>query len=170
MEDDDDAKTIPVQYAENWLETLAKGQYAMDLLGSLHKGGQKASEIEAQALQNLYSIRVRRGLIHCNFIVPESLSDRDGSWRVGAIATLIDIVGACAVHTSFGKLYVTIDLNVSYFSTAKIQKWRLRQKYLGHKGNLSSVMVVIRKKGNGDLVAIGKQWMSAFDINPKGRI
>ncbi|KAI3977526.1 hypothetical protein MKX01_000439 [Papaver californicum] len=156
-DDDDDANTVPIEYAKHLLETLAKGQSAMYLLRSLPKE-YKTSEIETQAIQNLHSICVQKGFIHCNFIVPQNLSDRDGNWHVGAIATLIDLVGACAVYTSFGNLNATVDFNVSYFSTAKIQ------------GNLFSVMVVIKKKENGDLVAIGKLWKSALDLNLKSKI
>ncbi|KAI3939698.1 hypothetical protein MKX01_029860 [Papaver californicum] len=169
-EEDDDADTVPIEYAKHLLETLAKGQYAMDLLRSLPKG-YKTSEIETQAIQNLHSICVRKGLIRCNFTVPQNLSDRDGNWHVGAIATLIDLVGACAVYTSFGNLNVTVDFNVSYFSTAKIQEEvEIEAKVLGHEGNLSSVMVMIKKEENGDLVAIGRLWKSAFDLNLKSKI
>ncbi|RZC90548.1 hypothetical protein C5167_029683 [Papaver somniferum] len=167
MEDDDgDANAIPIQHIKHFLETLAKA--AMDLLGNLPKG-LKGSMIETQVLQNLYPIRVWRDLIHCNFVVPQSLSDGDGRWRAGAIATLIEIIGACAVYTSVGNLSVSVEFNVSYFSTGKIQEEvEIEAKVLlGHKGNLSSVVVVIKKKQNGDLVAIGKQWKSAFDINLK---
>ncbi|XP_026411412.1 uncharacterized protein LOC113306715 isoform X2 [Papaver somniferum] len=155
MENDDDANTIPIQTAKDWLESLAKGQ--------------EAREIETQALQDLYSVRVWRGLIRCNFIVPQSLSDKDGNWHVGAIATLIDIIGATVEHTSFGKRHVSVDSNVSYFSTARVQE-EVEIEAKGHKGNLSSVVVVIKKKENGDLVAIGKEWMSAFNHHPKSKM
>ncbi|RZC75636.1 hypothetical protein C5167_051121 [Papaver somniferum] len=157
MENDDDAITIRIQSAKNWLESLAKGQ--------------ESTEIETKPLQNLYSIRVRRNLIHCNFIVPQSLSDGDGRWHVGAIATQIDVIGATVAYTSFGKHYVSVDFNISYFSTARVQEeMEIEAKVLGHKGNLSSVMVVIKKKENGDLVAIGKEWMSAFSNHPKSKM
>ncbi|KAI3924516.1 hypothetical protein MKW92_016653 [Papaver armeniacum] len=169
MEDDDgDANAIPIQHIKHYLETLAKG--AMGLLGNLPKG-LKGSKIETQILQDLYSIRVRRGLIHCNFIVPESLSDGDGKWRAGAIATLIEIIGACAVYTSVGNISVSVEFNVYFCSTANIhEEVEIEAQVLGHKGNLSSVVVVIKKKQNGDLVAIGKQWKSPFDINLKSKI
>ncbi|KAI3921235.1 hypothetical protein MKW98_029977 [Papaver atlanticum] len=161
MENNDDAITTRIQSAKNWLESLAKGQ--------------ESSEIETKPLQNLYSIRVRRNLIHCNFIVPQSLSDGDGRWHVGAISTLIDVIGATVAYTSFGKHYVSVDFNISYFSTASFKYVReeteVEDKVLGHKGNLSSVMVVIKKKDNGDLVAsLGKQWMAEFSNHPKSKI
>ncbi|RZC90543.1 hypothetical protein C5167_029677 [Papaver somniferum] len=141
----------------DWLESLAKGEIS--------------SEIETQPVQNLYAIHVQNGLIQCNFIVPQSLSDRDGRWRVGAIATLIDTIGACAAHTTHGNINVSVDFNISYFSTAKVQdEVEIEAKVMGNKGNLSSVMMVIKKKENGDLVAIGKQWMSVYDLNHKSKM
>ncbi|KAI3938722.1 hypothetical protein MKW98_011874 [Papaver atlanticum] len=84
MENDDDAITTPIQSAKDWLGSLAKGQIS--------------SEIETKPLQNLYATLVQNGLIQCNFIVPQSSSDRDGrydTWNV------------------------SVDFNISYFSTAK---------------------------------------------------
>ncbi|KAI3832874.1 hypothetical protein MKW92_002056 [Papaver armeniacum] len=144
VENDDDAITTPIQSAKDWLESLANGEIS--------------SEIETQPVRNLYAIHVQNGLIQCNFIVPESLSDGDGRWHVGAIATLIDTIGACAAHTTHGNINVSVDFNISYFSSAKI------------KGNLSSVVVVIKKKQNDDLVAIGKQWMSVYDLTHKSKM
>ncbi|MCL7026849.1 hypothetical protein MKW94_004744 [Papaver nudicaule] len=157
MANDDETNTIPIKYAKNWLESAAKGQ--------------KGSEFDGQALQNLYSIHVQKGFIQCNFIVPKSLSDRDGNWHVGAIASLIDLVGASAVYTANGSINVSVDFNISYFSTVKVQdEVEIEARVLGQKGNLSSSTVVIKNKGNGDLVAVGKQWMSAYDLNLKSKM
>ncbi|KAI3862336.1 hypothetical protein MKW92_039838 [Papaver armeniacum] len=148
---------ILIQFAKNWLESVVTGQ--------------KGREMECQAVQNLHSIHVQKGLIQCNFIIPKSLYDGDGNWHVRAIATLIDIVGASVVHTTHANIHVSVDFNISYFSTVKVQdEVEIEAKVPGHKGNLSSVMVVVKKKENGDLVFIGKLWMSAFDINLKSRM
>jgi acyl-coenzyme A thioesterase 13 len=40
---------------------------------------------------------------------------------VGAIATLIDNVGAATIYSSIGVAKVSVELNISYYSTAKIQ-------------------------------------------------
>ncbi|KAI3845673.1 hypothetical protein MKX03_006653 [Papaver bracteatum] len=108
--------------------------------------GQKGHEKELEAAQSIYSIHVQKGVIQYNFIVPKSLSDGDGNWHVGVIATLIDIVGASAVHTTHANIHVSVDFNVSYFSTVKVQdEVEIEAKVLGHKVNLSPVMVVILK-------------------------
>ncbi|KAI3934990.1 hypothetical protein MKW98_009909 [Papaver atlanticum] len=142
--------------AKDWIQSLALGR--------------QGRAIETQALHHLYSVHVQKGLIQCNFIVPKSLSDRDGNWHVGAIATLIDVIGASAIVTVVGNIFVALDFNISYFSTAKIDvKVKIEAKVLGHKGKLSSNMVVIRNKESGELIAVGKQWMSAFDLKHKTR-
>ncbi|OVA08597.1 Thioesterase superfamily [Macleaya cordata] len=150
MKEDTDSKKM--QIAKEWLEGLAQG-----------RGGR---EIETRALQNLLSVRVHRGLIHCNFIIPKSLSDRDGNWHVGAIATLIDVVGSAAIVSCVGIIKVSVDFNISYFSTAKIdEEVEIEAKVLGHKGKLSLNTVEIRKKGSGEMIAFGKQWMSSINPN-----
>ncbi|KAI3850818.1 hypothetical protein MKW92_032320 [Papaver armeniacum] len=157
MGNDEVTDTTPIQFAKDWLESTARGQ--------------NGCEMERQALQNLYSVHVQKGLIQCNFIVPISLSDRDGNWRVGAVATLIDLLGASVVHTIHGNIHVSVDFKISFFSTVKIQEEvEIEAKVLGDKGSLFSFTVVIRKKENGDLVAIGKQWMSVYDLNHKSKM
>ncbi|RZC90539.1 hypothetical protein C5167_029672 [Papaver somniferum] len=64
----------------------------------------------------------QKSLIQCNFVVPKSLSDRDGNWRVGAITTLIDLIGASVIHTIHGNIHVSVDFNISFFSTVKVQE------------------------------------------------
>ncbi|RZC75637.1 hypothetical protein C5167_051122 [Papaver somniferum] len=156
-DDDDEVNTIPIQIAKEWLESTARGQ--------------TGREIDRQALQNLYSLHVQKGLIQCNFVVPKSLSDRDGNWRVGAIASLIDLIGASVVHTIHGNIHVSVDFNISFFSTIKVQEEvEIEAKVLGDKGSLFSFTVVIRKKENGDLVAVGKQWMSLYDLNHRSKL
>ncbi|RZC75646.1 hypothetical protein C5167_051124 [Papaver somniferum] len=94
-----------------------------------------------------------------------------GNWRVGAIATLIDIIGSSVIVATVGNITVSVDFSISYFSPAKInEEIEIEAKVLGHKGTLSSNTVVIRKKENGELIAVGKQWMSAFDLKHKSKL
>ena len=46
--------------------------------------------------------------------------DKDGNWRAGAIATLIDNVGSVAIASTTGWIKISVDFDISYFSTAKI--------------------------------------------------
>ncbi|KAI3937554.1 hypothetical protein MKW92_019854 [Papaver armeniacum] len=132
-----------VKMAKDWIQNLAQGR--------------KGREIETQTLQNLQSIHLQKGLLRCNFIVPKSLSDRDGNWHAGAIATLIDVIGSSVIVATFGNITVSEEVEIE-------------AKVLGRKGNLSSNMVVIKNKENGELIAVGKQWMSAFDLEHKSKL
>ncbi|RZC75640.1 hypothetical protein C5167_051119 [Papaver somniferum] len=86
-------------------------------------------------------------------------TDGDANWHVGAIATLIDI-GASDVHTTHANIHASVKFKISYFSSVKVQdEVEIEAKVLGHQGNLSSDMMVIKMKENGDLVVIGKPWI-----------
>ncbi|XVE52070.1 hypothetical protein DITRI_Ditri02bG0091500 [Diplodiscus trichospermus] len=78
-------------------------------------------ELESRALRGLQVIQAQRGFIRCNFTVPTFASDLNGNWHVGAIATIIDNVGGAAVYSMGDRLNVTVNFNISYYSTAKIQ-------------------------------------------------
>lgn len=41
----------------------------------------------------------------------------------------------------------------------------LEAKVIGNKGRLSSVVIEVRRKGNGELIALGKQWMSSHNLS-----
>ncbi|KAJ0111638.1 hypothetical protein Patl1_01155 [Pistacia atlantica] len=47
--------------------------------------------------------------------------DKDGKWEVGAMATLIDIVGGFAVYASVGHPKASVEFNISFYSIVKIQ-------------------------------------------------
>ncbi|XP_041020204.1 uncharacterized protein LOC121261863 [Juglans microcarpa x Juglans regia] len=68
-----------VEMARKWLGALSKGMIC--------------HEVEAIAMEGLQVVQARKGFILCHFLVPSRLSDRDGNWHVGAMATLIDNVG-----------------------------------------------------------------------------
>ncbi|KAI3862339.1 hypothetical protein MKW92_039841 [Papaver armeniacum] len=155
MKKDEDDSDGWIKMANDWIHNLAQGR----------------SGIETQSLQHLHSIHAQKGLVRCNFIVPKSLSDRDGNWHGGAIATLIDTIGASAIVTVVGNINVSVHFSISYFSTAKIgEEVEIEAKVLGRKGKFSANMVVIKNIENGELIAVGKQWMSAFDPKLKSKL
>ncbi|XP_057459393.1 uncharacterized protein LOC130750025 isoform X1 [Actinidia eriantha] len=102
MEDEEDHP----QRSQKWLKDMSKGIVS--------------HEIEAITLQGLQIELAQKGLIRCKFVVPEHLSDRDGNWHVGAIAVLVDDVGAAAIFSYVGHIKASVGFNVSYLSTAKI--------------------------------------------------
>ncbi|CAK9174579.1 unnamed protein product [Ilex paraguariensis] len=139
MEDD------PPQRARKWVEGMSKG---------LDK------ELDGLILGGLQIEKCEKGLIRCNFTIPPHLSDKNGDWHVGAIATLIDDIGAATVISSAGNIKGTVDLSISYYSTAKIQeKVEIEGKVVGQRGQVMSAAVEVKKKENGEMIALGRVWM-----------
>ncbi|KAL4388291.1 hypothetical protein GQ457_09G006590 [Hibiscus cannabinus] len=130
-----------------WLKGLSKGTIS--------------HELEALTLEGLQILRAQTGSILCNFIVPGRASDSDGNWHVGAMATLIDDVGAAAIYSVADHVKASLDFNISFHTMAKIhEEVEIEAKVVGEKGKLSLVVVEIRRKRNGELIALGKQWMA----------
>eukprot|EP00257_Ricinus_communis_P014995 XP_015572815.1 uncharacterized protein LOC8273831 isoform X1 [Ricinus communis] len=102
MEDDERVKT-----ANKWLENISKGI--------------TSHQLEALSLDGLKIVHSHEGFILCNFVVSNRITDGDGNWKVGAMATLIDDVGAAAIYSLIGHIKVSLDFNISYYSTAKTQ-------------------------------------------------
>ncbi|KAH7547260.1 uncharacterized protein LOC125419032 [Ziziphus jujuba] len=137
-----------VNNSRKWLEDLSNGTITHDM--------------EGESLAGLHIISARKGFVLCNFVVPTTLSDQHGNWHAGAMATLIDDVGASAIYSSIGQMKVSVDFSVSYISTVKIQEEvEIEAKVLGELGKLTSVIIEVRRKSNGELVALGKQWMAS---------
>ncbi|CAN1836750.1 hypothetical protein LINPERHAP1_LOCUS34873 [Linum perenne] len=92
----------------------------------------------------------------------EGLTMAEGNWEVGAIATLIDDVGAAAIFSMVGHVKASLDFTVSFFSTAKsLEEIEVEAKVIGEKGRLASVVIEVRRRSNGELIALGKQWMAS---------
>ncbi|KAG2729035.1 hypothetical protein I3843_01G227000 [Carya illinoinensis] len=141
-----------VETARKWLGALSKGMICQ--------------EVETIAMEGLQVVQARKGFILCHFLVPNRLSDRDGNWHIGAMATLIDNLGAGAIWSSVGNIKSTVNLNISYYSTAKIQEEvEIEAKVVAEKETLVAAVVEIRKRSNGELVALGKQWMARGMVN-----
>ncbi|XP_059645066.1 uncharacterized protein LOC132286715 isoform X3 [Cornus florida] len=122
----------------------------------------RGHEIEARTLEGIQIEHVEKGLIRCKFVVPKHLSDKDGNWQVGAMATLIDVIGSAAIFTCTPHLKGSVVIDISYFSTAKIQEEvEIEAKVVGQTGKILGVVVVISKKGGGEMISLGKQWMAS---------
>ncbi|XAR50656.1 Acyl-CoA hydrolase [Bertholletia excelsa] len=135
------------QIAREWLESLSRGE---------------THELEALSLAGLQVEHAERGLIRCKFIVPNHLSDGVGNWCTGAMALLIDDVGAAAICSAVGHIKVSVNFSVSFISTAKIQEEvDIEAKVTEHKGKLTLVVVEVKKEGSGEMVAFAKQWMAS---------
>lgn len=64
------------------------------------------------------------------------------------------------------KLLVKKDSWLILFHICGQEEVEIEAKVVGHRGRLSSVVVEIRRKSNGELIALGRQWMSAATIIP----
>ncbi|CAL0308755.1 unnamed protein product [Lupinus luteus] len=124
--------------------------------------GNAGYEFAASSLKGIRVLKAHKGFMLCHFLVHNQLSDENGNWHVGAIATLVDIIGSSVSYTFTSYHQVTVDFSISYYSTAKVQEEvEVEAKVIGKKDKLSAAIVQVRKKENRELVAIGKLWFSS---------
>ncbi|KAM7255532.1 hypothetical protein ACFE04_008430 [Oxalis oulophora] len=134
------------------------------LLGALSKGA-ISYEVEFICVETLKVLEIKKGFLRCSFIVTNRSSDPDGNWHPGAITTLVDIIGAAAKLSATGLTNVTVDLNLSFYSPAKIQEEVIVEaKVMGVTGKLSSVIIEIRRKIDGELLVLAKQWLTLTSL------
>ncbi|MBA0845200.1 hypothetical protein Goarm_022126 [Gossypium armourianum] len=123
-----------LQKSLKWLRDLSKGNIS--------------HELEALTLEGLQIVHAQKGSIHCNFVDP------DGNWHVGAMATLIDDVAATAI-------YSVVDHKIRFNGGMMQEEVEIEAKVIGEKGRLTQVVVEVTRKGNRELIALGKQWMAS---------
>ncbi|WCJ40803.1 Thioesterase superfamily protein [Euphorbia peplus] len=127
MKDDDDEK---VKESTKWLQSLST----------------ESHELEALSLHGLNIMESRQGYILCHFVVSDRISDENGNWEAGALATLIDDVGASAIYSLVGHIKVSLDFSISYYSPAKIhEEVEIEAKVVGEKGKLMSVLIELNQ-------------------------
>ncbi|KAE8705133.1 proline-rich receptor-like protein kinase PERK1 [Hibiscus syriacus] len=151
-EDQSIARThLQLQRSLKWLDEVTNGAIGY--------------ELEARSLRGLQVIKAQTGFLRCSFIVPATASDMNGNRHIGAIATIIDNVGGAAIYSTGHHLKVTVNFNIQYHSTAKIQEEvEIEAKVNGDRGKLTSVVIEVRNKSNnGRLIAIATQWTAAND-------
>nr|GEV98094.1 thioesterase superfamily [Tanacetum cinerariifolium] len=116
----------------------------------------------------LRGIRVDRfhpGFVSCSFTVPPRLTDRNGNMAVGAIANLVDEIGATMVYEKDVPMNVSIDMSISYLSTAKLNdELEISAKLLGGKRAFNGTLVLLKNKATGEVIAEGRH--SLFYILP----
>ncbi|KAK8664272.1 hypothetical protein V6N13_084070 [Hibiscus sabdariffa] len=159
--------------AENSMEedqNIARTHLHLQLQRSLKwlddvRNGAIGYELEARCIGGLQVTKAQTGFLRCDFTVPAHASDMNGNWHAGAIATLIDVVGGAAIYSTGHHLKVTVNFNIQYHSTAKIQEEvEIDAKANGHRGKLTSVMIKVRSKSNNQrLIALATQWTAAND-------
>ncbi|KAM3329519.1 hypothetical protein ACQJBY_026526 [Aegilops geniculata] len=89
------------------------------------------------------------------------LQDSDGTWHAGALAAAVDNMCSAVVFTVVGAPTATVHYGLSYFSPVTCnEEVQLDGRVVGRKGKLTAAVVRVRKMGSGELVAIGRQWMT----------
>ncbi|KAK7860272.1 acyl-coenzyme a thioesterase 13 [Quercus suber] len=117
-----------------------------------HRVGHEPSFYEDFALRGIRVDRVEPGLVSCTFKVPRRLT-----LASGAIANLVDEVGGAVVHVEGLPMNVSVDMSISFLSTAKLDdELELTSRVLGRKGGYSGTVVLIKNKATGELIAEGR--------------
>ncbi|KAL6195480.1 PREDICTED: acyl-coenzyme A thioesterase 13-like [Fragaria vesca subsp. vesca] len=130
-----------------------------------HRVGSGFSFYEDFALKGIRVDRVEPGLVVCSFKVPPRLTDRSGKLANGAIANLVDEVGGAVVHVEGLPMSVSVDMSISFMSTAKLNDdLEISSKVLGKRGGYSGTLVLMRNKATGEVIAEGRH--SLFGRHP----
>ncbi|XP_050369434.1 uncharacterized protein LOC126787614 [Argentina anserina] len=109
------------------------------------------------ALRGIRVDRIEPGLVVCTFKVPLRLLDRNGKFASGAIANLVDVVGSCVIFVSGAPMNVTVEMSISYLSTAKLNdELEITSRLLGQKGGYSGTIVLMRNKVTGEIISEGR--------------
>ncbi|CAL9218637.1 unnamed protein product [Arabidopsis halleri] len=87
------------------------------------------------------------------------LKKEDGTFHTAAIGVLMELIGATAVYSAGGS-HVSVDLNYSLYSTAKIQEEvKIEARLVGKKEDLNAAIIEIRRDYDEELIATGRLWM-----------
>ncbi|KAK6927061.1 Thioesterase domain [Dillenia turbinata] len=109
------------------------------------------------ALLGMHVDLVKPGLVSCSFKVPPRLTDGNGNLASGAIANLVDEVGAAVIYVEGLPMNVSVDMSMSYLSTAKLHdELEITSRLLGRKGGYSGTLVLIKNKTTGEVIAEGR--------------
>nr|XP_043636288.1 acyl-coenzyme A thioesterase 13-like [Erigeron canadensis] len=123
---------------------------------------------EEFAIRGIQVDHFQPGSISCSFVVPPRLTDRNGYLAVGAIANLVDKIGAMAFYEKETAMPLSVDMSISYLSTAKLDdELEINSNLLGRKGAYHGTHVVLKKKTTGEMIAEGRH--SLFR-KPKSKI
>ncbi|XP_049410048.1 uncharacterized protein LOC125873197 isoform X1 [Solanum stenotomum] len=131
--------------------------------------GAEFSFYECYALRGIRVDRLESDRVFCTFKVPPRLTDREGKLAAGAIANLIDAVGAGCVNVGGHPVNVSVDMSISFHSSAKIDillyafflgylqdELEIIGQVLGKKGGYSGTSVLVKNKATGELIAEGR--------------
>ncbi|KAF3673429.1 hypothetical protein BC332_34073 [Capsicum chinense] len=137
--------------------TQAESDRVSSLTFPPHRFGSECSFYEYYALRGIRVDRVEPGQVFCTFKVPPRLTDREGKLASGAIANLVDEVGGAVVYVEGLPMNVSVDMSISFLSTAKADDvLEIIGRVLGQKGGYSGTSVIVKNKTTGELIAEGR--------------
>ncbi|PWA67244.1 Thioesterase superfamily [Artemisia annua] len=119
---------------------------------------------ELFAIKGIRLENFQPGFISYCFIVPPRLTDRNGNLAVGAVATIVDKIGASVLYRKVGRrMHVSVDMSISYLSTAKLNdELEITTKLIGIKGSYKGILVVLKNKSTGEIIAEGRHSLFAL--------
>ncbi|XP_059430802.1 uncharacterized protein LOC132164327 [Corylus avellana] len=130
-----------------------------------HRVGVEPSFYEDFVLRGIRVDRVEPGFVACTFKVPPRLTDSNGKLASGAIANLVDEVGGAVVHVEGLPMNVSVDMSISFISTARVHdELEITSRVLGQRGAYSGTIVLMRNKATGEIIAEGRH--SLFGRHP----
>ncbi|KAL3518100.1 hypothetical protein ACH5RR_020689 [Cinchona calisaya] len=146
---------------ENVKEYLQVAKEESDRISQLvfppHRPHIDSSFYEYYALRGIRVDRVEPGFVSCTFKVPSRLIDRNGNLASGAVANLVDEMGGALVYVEGLPMNVSVDMSISYLSTAKLDdELEIVSTLLGRKGGYSGTLVLVKNKLTGELIAEGR--------------
>ncbi|GAB4824494.1 hypothetical protein Ancab_007370 [Ancistrocladus abbreviatus] len=149
--------------AKHMLElTQNESKIVSRLIVHPHRANVEPSFYEDFALRGIHVDRIESEIVVCTFKIPPRLVDRAGKLSPGAIANLVDEVGGAVVYKEALPMNVSVNISISYMSTAEVDdELEVSARLLGRKGSISTAVVLIKKKGTGEIVAQGRHTLFA---------
>ncbi|KAK8513279.1 hypothetical protein V6N13_002027 [Hibiscus sabdariffa] len=152
------AKKIDMEKAKESLELNKEVESVSRLTIHPHRVGVEGSFYEDFAVRGIRVDRVEPGFVSC------TLKDKSGNLAIGAVANLVDEVGATIVQVEGLSLTmnVSVDMSISFLGTAKLNdELEIVSKVLGRRGSYAGAIVVVRNKETGELIAEGRHSLFA---------
>ncbi|KAH6810834.1 hypothetical protein C2S51_024596 [Perilla frutescens var. frutescens] len=112
-----------MEKAREFLEKLTTGEEADEIARLTfppHRPNVESSLYEFFASKGVRLAVVQPDFISCSFKVPPRLIDKNGNLAMGAITTLIDLLGAAVAYEGSQSRHLSADMSISGISTAKV--------------------------------------------------
>ncbi|XP_053252738.1 acyl-coenzyme A thioesterase 13 [Podarcis raffonei] len=111
-----------------------------------------------RVLNKMTVLSASPGKVVCEMKVEEEHTNRGGTLHGGLTATLVDVVSTAALlHTERAAPGVSVDMNITYMSAAKMgDEIQITAEILKQGRTLAFANVDLRNKATGKLIAQGR--------------